>query len=93
MKALVDGKVYDTDTSYLIKYVVRQEDLGSGYIRLTEMGLYYRKKKNDYFLYIRKIATEGNSKVIDIQDYFYPASVEFARSFNRKYDDSSLLTK
>lgn len=93
MKTVVDGKVYDTDSSYLVKFVVKTEDLGNGYTRVVEMGLYFRKKKSDYYLYVRKIATEPSSKVFDIQDCVYPVDEEFVRKFNHKYNDVSLLTK
>lgn len=93
MKATVDGKVYDTDTAYLMKYVVRPEELGNGYLRITSIGLYFRRKKEDYFIHLNQVSTDNRSMVFDRQDYFYACSDEFARKFNSSYDYLEILQR
>lgn len=91
MKDVIGGKSYNTETSVLVKYAVKKEDLTNGYFRYVLMSLYCRMKGKDYFLYVSKVAVSPGDRVIDVSDEIYPVSEEFADNFSHKYDDTRLL--
>lgn len=91
MKDIIGGKSYNTENSHLIKYVVKNEDLGNGYIRYVQMSLYCRIKSGDYYLHVSKIAVTPQDEIFDISESIYPVDEDFARDFSHKYDDTRLL--
>jgi len=93
MKAVTPTRTYNTETSLLMKSVVKVEPLGDGYVRVSTCNIYYRSKDGEYFIHLNQVATDPTSKVIDVQDYFYPCADEFARKFDRSFDYMSLLKR
>ena len=88
MKELVDGKVYNTDTAVLVKFKSEVEDLTNGYTRFISRGLYYRGKKDDWFIYNKKVSVDSRLQVIDVIEYITPATDDIARDF-RSYVEYS----
>lgn len=88
MKELVDGKVYNTDTAFLVKFKSEEEDLTNGYTRYALRSLYYRERGNDWFIYNKKVSVDNMSNVIDVIEYITPVSDEVARDF-RSYVEYS----
>lgn len=91
MKLQDRGKVYNTESGYLLKFFVKAEKLGEGYVRYTTYRLYSKKADGDYFLHIEKIATNKGTGVIDRRDYIYPVNDEFAANFDSSFDELPLL--
>lgn len=86
MKDVIFGKVYDTKNAYLVKEKWSIEDLSNGYTRYTAVKLYFRERSHDYFVHVRKVATDERSKVIDDAEHIRPVTDEYAKGFNRQTD-------
>lgn len=84
MKDYVNGKVLNTDSAVLVKYVMDEEDLGDGYKRYTVRRLMRRPREKDYFLYVEKVATDRWCGILDRSEYVVPVSDDVVQSFRKE---------
>ena len=86
IKFLENSKVYNTETSVLVKENVGMEELEDGWVRYTTRSLYCRAKAGDYWMHVRKVCTDKRGNIVDKQDYCYKIDEEYVRGFNRNTD-------
>ena len=78
------NRIYNTDTSVLLKYSQEMEELGDGYIRYSTRWVYRKERReNEYFLHVNKTTVDRRCNIFDVQDYFIPVDEEWVRSFRR----------
>lgn len=84
MKEYVNNKVYNTEISTPVKYVVTEEDLSDGWTRYSTKVVYYKDKEDEYFLYVKRVTIRNKwGDIFDIQEYIVPVKPEWVRTFNR----------
>lgn len=83
MKEVIGGRMYNTETSTLVKYCVVEEELGNGYTRYSTRAVYSKSRSDEYFLYVRQVTTDRQAYVIDICEWIVPVSDEWASKFRR----------
>lgn len=87
MKDYINGKLYNTDTSIMVKYLVDEEDLGDGYVRYAQKIIMQRPREHDYYMWVIKIATDRRSKIIDKTEYICPVDEEYLKHFRKGLPD------
>ena len=87
MKDYIDGKIWNTDSAKLVKYVVDVEDLGDGYTRYTQKSLMMRARDRDYFMWVVKVSTDRWCGILDKSEYLVPVSEDYVKSFRRGLPD------
>lgn len=83
MKEYINGKVWNTDNSLLLKYVVDIEELGEGYIRYSVRSVMQRPREKDYFVYVSKVTTDKRGGIFDRSEYIVPVDEEYVKGFRR----------
>ena len=87
MKTCIDQKIYNTDSSVLVKCVIEDEDLGEGYTRYNIKKVMRRKREGDFFLYVTKIATDRRCRILDVSQYIVPVDEDYVISFRKGLPD------
>ena len=79
---------YSITGNELVKKNFEIEDLGGGWSRLIERGIYFRIRAKDYFLYVKKTTIDDRCMVVDCQEGIYKVlDNDFVRKFNRQTDE------
>ena len=88
MKMSSVAATYSITGNELVKKNFEIEDLGGGWTRLIERGIYFRIRAKDYFLYVKKTTIDERCMVVDCQEGIYKVlDNDFVRKFNRSTDE------
>lgn len=87
MKEFINGKIWNTDSSVMVKYLVEEEELGDGYIRYVQKALMQRPREMDYFVWVTKITTDRRNTLLDKNEYVYPVEESYVKRFGKGMPD------
>lgn len=83
MRFVENARVYDTKTGVLLKENITREDLEDGWTRWATRRIYYRARKDDYWMHVQKVTVSRDASIVDKQDYCYIVDEEYIRTFNK----------